>query len=287
MKCGQTATDIDRETFEAIQKQFILNKQESIRSNTHREELGLLRAGYIFCGICHRRMQVTYRPPSKTGNRYVGPAYTCRQKTVPDLGIVLNHRTNIGMQLIDSIAWEKVIAVLQNYPFVRARVEELREANKPVVDSASIESSLERIRRSMQNLYRLAEQATDDETIAHLTQRMNELEKQKRDAEALLYDIADDEEERTEIETEITKFEEWAQTVRPLLTDPTYEPSYEEKRLAVRILGLHVTVFPTRGDFPYRYHVGVTIPAIMKKLSSGTNEGWIVDPTTLGLSQAH
>jgi hypothetical protein len=51
-----------------------------------------------------------------------------------------------------------------------------------------------------------------------------------------------------------------------LLPDPSYTPSYEELRLAVRILGLKVTVFPTTGEWPYRYRIDVTVPAILAKM---------------------
>jgi hypothetical protein len=53
----------------------------------------------------------------------------------------------------------------------------------------------------MQNLYRLAENATDDETIAHIAERMNELEGQKREVERLLDVFADDAEEMAVVQT--------------------------------------------------------------------------------------
>lgn len=137
-----------------------------------------------------------------------------------------------------------------------------------VVDVEDIEATIENIRRAMQNLYNMAEKATDDETMVNITERMNNLEKQKRDAEALLYDLEDEEEELAEI----VKFEQWAEKVRPLLANPSYTPSYEELRLAVRILGIRVTVYPTAGEWPYRYKIDVTVPAIIAKLHCVTND---------------
>lgn len=262
---------IDRETQEEILKQLKINREESIRNNHHRDELGLLRAGHIYCGVCGHRMQVVYAT-EKDIVRRSSHRYRCQKQDGKSRGAMFQHLTQIRMPMIDRIAWEKVVATLQNYELVRARVAELREQNAPAIDSSSIEETLENIKRAMQNLYRLAEQATDDETIAHLTERMNNLEKQKRDAEALLYDAADDEEERLEIEREITKFEKWAESVRPFLTDPKYTPSYEEMRLAVRILGVRVTVHPTQGEWPYRYKIDITVPAIMEKVNSVTNQ---------------
>src|SRR5215469_1777531 len=51
---------IDEETLETIIRQIRSNKQDSVRNNQHREELGLLRSGYIFCGICGKRMILKY-----------------------------------------------------------------------------------------------------------------------------------------------------------------------------------------------------------------------------------
>ncbi len=95
---------------------------------------------------------------------------------------------------------------------------------------------------------------------------MNQLEGQKRQAEAMLSDLADEEEKFAEVEKQLHKFEEWAAQVRPLLADPSYTPSYEELRLAVRILGMYVTVYPSRGDYPFRYQIEVRVPQIMKGL---------------------
>lgn len=254
---------IDKETFEKIQRQLAYNKQDSLRNSNHPQELGLLRAGYIYCGICKRRMHMVY-PDEATGRDT--PRYVCRQKSGSNQSIMLTHRTQIRVPAIDRSAYEKIIEVINNPSWVRARVEELRVENKPVVNAMDVEETIENIRHSMQNLYKLAEKATDDETLAHLTERMHNLEKQKRDAEALLFDIEDDEEERAAIEAEIVKFEKWAEEVRPYLTDPDYLPSYEELRLAVHILGVKVIVFPTEGDYPYRYQIDVTVPEIMKKL---------------------
>ena len=113
----------------------------------------------------------------------------------------------------------------------------------------------------------MAENATDDETIVHLTQRVNELEKEKRDAQAMLYMLEDDAEEREAIEKELQRFEKWVASVQPSLTDPSYvaTANYTELRMAVRILGIRVTVYPTIGEYPFRYQVDITVPGLLAK----------------------
>ena len=74
-------------------------------------------------------------------------------------------------------------------------------------------------------------------SIETLGVMMNDLERQKREAEGKLFDLDEDAEERSAVEAEIFKFERWVEKVQPLLTNPRYTPSYEEQRLAVRIRG--------------------------------------------------
>ena len=131
---------------------------------------------------------------------------------------------------------------------------------------AVVEATTENIRRQMHNLYKRTQNATDDETIETLTVMMKDLERQKHEAQAMMYDIAEDEEEQEAVEEELVKFEQWVKKVQLFLTDPTYEPSYEEKRLAVRILGITATVYPASGDYPFRSQVDVTIPTIVSKV---------------------
>ena len=224
-------------------------------------EIGLLRSGYIFCGIFGRKMHVQYPSSGKKGGR---PCYRCRQK--PGNVHALNHIALINVIQLDKLAWQKVLEVLRNPEMIRARVQQLREENIVPIDTDVVQHTIAAIESQMQNLFELAKHATTDATISQLGQMMEDLEKQRRDAEAMVFDLEDEEEERAAIEKEIQKFEQWVEKVKPFLLDPSYNPSYEEKRLAVRILGLRVTVYPTTGDYPYRYQIDVTVPEITGKI---------------------
>ncbi|MGI9060866.1 MAG: hypothetical protein ACR2H5_20060 [Ktedonobacteraceae bacterium] len=111
-------------------------------------------------------------------------------------------------------------------------------------------------------------------TIDSLDMMMQELEKQKLEAEVLLFDASDEEEERLKLEQEIQGFEAWAIQARVLVNDPTWTPTYEEKRNAVRALGVVASVYPASGDHPYRYKIDITVPEIMKKVSSDHMYCW-------------
>ena len=270
---------IDTDTWLDIQSQLEINKEEAMRNNSHpKEELGLLRAGYIFCGVCGNRMHVAY-PSTPAKQRGCSPWYSCQQKNgmTKEHG---RHRTQIHIPLIDEVAKETIIAVLKHPAWIRAKVEELLAETKPVINASDVQVTIENIKRAMQNLYDLATTATTDDTMAEIKLRMNALEEQRREAEGFLYDIADEEEERAELEAEIVKFEEWADEVRPLLTNPAYiaHASYDELRLALRIIGVKITVYPSGGNYPHRYKVEVTVPKIMKKLYCGNNDPLLLRP---------
>lgn len=170
------------------------------------------------------------------------------------------------MRTIDNAVKEKIAESLTHPEIIRARVEELRAQRKPSFDVESIHATIAETNRSIENFLELARHATTSGMIATLATQMNDLENQKRSAEKLLFAVEDAETEAAEIEAELTKFEKWASEVRPFLTDPLYleKATYDELRLAVRILGVRVTVFPTGSE--HRFTIDITIPEIMKKL---------------------
>jgi hypothetical protein len=117
------------------------------------------------------------------------------------------------------------------------------------------------------NLWKLAQAATDDDSLTSLQGFLNDLERQKREAEAMLFDIEEEEELKEKLAAEINRFEEWAEKVRPDLTDPSYQPNYAEKRAAIRILGITAKVYPKKGDYPDRFTIDVRPPDIVSLLS--------------------
>ncbi len=266
---GTAPALIDCETFEKIQMQLEWNKQDSIRNNKHHQDLGILRAGYAYCGICSRRLNVVYNPPATKGGPEK-PFYACRRKAGTD-DVSCNHNTRISLHLLDAAAWERVLEHIRQPELVRAKIAALREENRPVITTDDVSLTVENIEHKMANLYQLAMEATNDDTLTALKALMKDLEKQKRKAEAMLYDIEEDDEERAELEKEIVKFEKWVTTVQPMLTNPEYVPSYEEKRLAVHTLGVRAIVYPTTEDWPYRCDIDITVPKIMEKLKDCIN----------------
>jgi site-specific DNA recombinase len=129
---------ISKETFDRIQSQIKSNKAESIRNNKQ-ENVGLLRAGYIFCGVCGNAMHVA--PPSKAERGFIH-RYCCRRDAGGNLGIEYNHRTQISIKLIETEAKAKIVEMLLRPELVGAKVEEIRDELKPTFDTTDLEETI-------------------------------------------------------------------------------------------------------------------------------------------------
>ncbi|HKF35511.1 MAG TPA: recombinase family protein [Ktedonobacteraceae bacterium] len=259
---------ISKETFDLIQAQIKSNKAVSSRDEKPARDAGLLRGGYIFCGVCGYRMHLNRPSAAELQRRpYESPRYQCVQSKGGNGGIVANHRTQIRMPLIERAVRERIAAILLQPALVQAIVDGIRYAQKPAVDTTSIEEFIASVDQSIQRLSQLTEYATTDDTSAELAQRVSSLEAQKRQAENLLCSITGDDAGRPAVEVELATFEAWVKRVRPFLTDPGYfeAATFDELRLAVKILGIRVTVYPTGGAWDHRYTIDVTAPGTAQK----------------------
>jgi DNA invertase Pin-like site-specific DNA recombinase len=260
VQLGQIAPVIvSQEVFDAVQERFAINKEESMRNSKRpKEELGFFRTGYARCGICRGSMAIR----NNAHGRQRSPEYYCNRKYADDV----RHNVSISMDVLDSAGLTYMREVLAKPDLVREWVLALREENRRKIDPGALEASLLDIKRQMHNLFELAKNATDQETIDSLAVVMGELEKQKRGIQRSLDEITDDEENRLLIEAEITRFEQWAKDVRESLSSDEFTPGYEDIRLAVRCMGLRCIVFPAHGDHPFRHRFFFSPPKIMQHL---------------------
>lgn len=262
---------VDEEKFAKILFHRSANKNESMRNNQHEtEELGLVRNGYCRCMICGRTMILDY-PSEAARLKNSKPAYRCQQRASKNQGILHNHNTYILLDRVDNAVKEKIRETLLDVSWVRARVDELRNKNKQVVNPTEVHARLEELQTELDNLFDLARYATKEKTREKLGLQMQDIERQQREAEALLYDMEDEEEDRATIEKEIVRFEKWAEEVRPNLTNPLYlqnEAIYSELRLAVRILGIVVRCYPVQGDWPFQFDIQVKAPEVLARIDS-------------------
>ncbi len=192
------------------------------------------------------------------------PDYSCyRNDGLQD--IIHHHSNSISVHVLDDAAWRVALEYIRKPELVRQRVEEIRREHAIDTHSDIIKEKLANAEKRAHNINLLAETANDEDTITNLQRRLAEIEKEKRDLRALLFDAEEQEEVQEKILAEVAKFEDWAYTVQPLLGDPYYEPSYEEKRLACVILGIQATIYPS--STTERIQIDVAPPSILRVVS--------------------
>jgi Recombinase/Resolvase, N terminal domain len=87
----------DRETYDRVQEQLKLNKENALRSNKPYNQLGLLRVGYVRCGVCSKSMRGHYY----NTNRKQGPDYCCKVNNGKD-DLLHHHCVSINMEVVDT-----------------------------------------------------------------------------------------------------------------------------------------------------------------------------------------
>ena len=137
----------NRETYDRVQEQLRINKENALRSNKPYNHLGLMRVGYIKCAICGRSMRGHYYNP----NHKQGPDYRCKVNNGKD-GLLDHHSVNINMDYVDTRAWQYALTYISDPQLIRAKVEQIREKAKLPVDASVTKSSLADIARQMNNL---------------------------------------------------------------------------------------------------------------------------------------
>lgn len=259
---------VSAELFERVQMRLKENKNYASRSKKE-PPAELLRCGHAVCGICGYRMHVQRNYYIRKRCAKPQPnEYFCRKNTGKE-GVPNRHNISITVHALDEAAWILAVKYIKDPYLITDRVEELREVHKITGDAEDVATKLEDVRRRFANLYKLAQASTDNDTMDSLAIHLKALEKEKRDLERMYRDIVDEDEIKQAIQEEITRFEEWANKVRPYLGEPTYEAIYEEKVLAIRVLGIRAKVYPA--TYPERFEFEV-VPA------RGTSPQWAASP---------
>jgi site-specific DNA recombinase len=180
---------IDEVTARAVEQYLAINRAQSARNN-HDPEATLLRGGFIKCGYCGANMYGFYR-----GERS-GWLYTCRSRRMQHGEVVEcpGGKFTITASIVDTKAWGYIQRELAAPHFIHDAVDQWREQNKPGSDkiTANLEAmdgQLGRLRASTDNLSLAIGEASEGETRALLTKRLDEVNKQIRALEQVKRDL--------------------------------------------------------------------------------------------------
>lgn len=232
---------VSDETFERVQVRLALNAEMSPRNNKHPKDT--IMRGFVYCGICKRRMHVKHYVNS-SGNHTQQSCYKCARNDGIDEALH-KHTISISCAHLEAEAWQFAILHIQNPQLLRDHIMSLQEQIPETNHAESIEESIAKLDKAIQNLYKLAEVAID---TTDLEERLVDLQLKKRDLERLHKGTISSEEKYEQVRVALDRFHAWAISQREFLDDPTYEVTKEDKLAAVVYLGIKATVLPEKGN---------------------------------------
>jgi site-specific DNA recombinase len=253
---------IDEQTFKLAQEILSLNKLESDRNNPKSKD-DLLRCGFIRCGYCKRVMTST---ETKTGSRKKkGTAtryYMCFYRYRSNRRCM--HSPSISCKKIDNAVWDYVGKLIQDFSLVEKAIALAKEKGDFLPDLESILASIESAKSNQDQLlddlkekdekgtYKLKGRSRDlvIEELGQVDDYLVELEEEKEK-------ILQGQLKWEEMQKEVDKFVAWCLNARE--TYPT--ASFEEKRRALRMLGITVYVYRDGDpDHTDKYEIRLKVP---------------------------
>ena len=251
---------IDAATFDKAQEILKYNKLDS-RRNNHAPEDTLLRSGFIRCGYCKRAMTVNRREyKRKTVSPHKEVVYRCAYRTMGNPPC--KEAPRIDAEVLDPIVWQYVGEVIQDFSLVEKAVALAKDNHSYLPDLHGIENSIR------------SAQVQQDQLVADLKQAENGIPKLKGRARQLVLDelekieeyLSDLEDEKRQIlvgqieeekiQAEVDRFIAWCLNSRETYPNATYE----EKRRALRMLGIVVYIYRSDDENHERYEITVRIP---------------------------
>ncbi len=225
---------IDGETFTLVQRRLERNKEEAARNNKHPKD-ALLRCGIALCAYCGCYLNVQRH----TGHGRNRKEYFCKKRSSRHGE---RHNVAISVAILDAIVWQEAVAHIKDPEKIKQKVAEARAQRHSLEERSKLTVRLERVKKKLQNIATLAEDAEDEDVLENYRRRQRELEQEKAGIESLLADVEISEEQERRIQEAITRFEHWCERIHPSVDNPQCEISYDEKRDAICMLGIKVLV---------------------------------------------
>jgi hypothetical protein len=230
---------------EEVIKNLQCNQQFSMRNN-QQEEPELFRGGLAKCGNCGR----TATPNSGRHGRY----YRC--SGISNLHKCPGCSTNI--LTVEKAGWGVVLEIIHNPSKIDEALEKQKSKDPTASRREHIGKKLAENRKKQKNLRRNHIRASEEgeldrETIEEYTLRMKQLKQEEQQLET---EYADDDKIHREWEKaqrELERLHKKCATMREKLKDPTYTPSYKEKRDMIEFLGITVILWERGHINPQTY----------------------------------
>jgi site-specific DNA recombinase len=249
---------IDDVCFAQAQERIEINRLESARHNPIVEE-SLLRAGFIKCGYCGLNMRV--HRSFKRGIKHI--EYDCPRSRVynPCNG------PSIFANIIDPLAWRYVGELVEDFSLVEEAIRIVRgEKSRSPYNLQSIDNSMKIAKGQQEQLLKDLRKKDDEgnfklrgrtrdlvlDDLSKLEEYMDDLVEERR--KVSLGQI-----ELDKMEEDIDKFVAFVTNIKEKINSATYE----EKRMAMRMLGLIVFVYKENDPVHKRHEMKIRVPQIV------------------------
>jgi len=260
---GTIPAIISKETFDIVQNIMANALNESTRNNKHSQD-ALLRAGYITCGYCGHNLQAIGINREVFDRRRQMLAirksyYMCNKaRIVPKTCTGATITTSV----IDNIVWQYVGEILDDLSNIQEALELLKTKQAQEYDIPAIERSIENNKREVIKLAKDI-RGLDGYGRDVLINEMREIEEKIRRLEEEKVQALPNAKKLEQQKAEIDNFLQWAKDMNGRYEEATYD----EKRTALRILGIKVVVYKEKDKEHERYEIQVGLTQLYSNLA--------------------
>src|SRR6266849_659620 len=266
---GTIPAIISKETFDAVQSILDHAQNEATRNNKNPQQ-ALLRAGYIKCGYCGQNMQAMGRNREGFDRKRQKPYmkkcyYMCnRARIVPKTCT----GATITADVIDYVVWDYISSLLKDPSDIKQALELLKDKQEKEYDIAAIDRSIENNKREVVKLakdIKGLEGYSRDVLLAEMRELEENIKKLEQEKAQATPNAAKLEKQKAEV----NNFLQWTEEMK----GRHHETTYDEKRIALRILGIKVYVYKECDKEHERYKIQVGLTQLYSDLARDRQHG--------------
>lgn len=264
---GTVPAIVEESVFQLVQEKLKINANDSPRNNKHPGE-AILRCGFIKCGYCLRTMTAGRGSQKRRKHPEMLQDYRCNYRYRGSKRC--QEAPQISIQRIDAEVWEYVGEIIQDFSIVQEAISLLKKCNPEEPNLTGIEHSI-MLAEASQNQLLVDLKQVDNDGLPKIKGRarqlmLDDLEKSEKYLEELIL-------ERSKILKGLVNFQMMQEDIDIFLawclnakeTYPT--ATYDEKRRALRNLGIEVFVYREDDEEHKRFDIRVRMPDIVRHRS--------------------
>jgi site-specific DNA recombinase len=251
--------------WERVQARLEIDQKEAFKNNDHPEEF-LLRAGFVFCGICGRRMRCNRRVRGRE-KQWVSLRYMCTTHSDLNSTEATCPGLSVNAHKLDAIAWGYVNELTNETELLMEAIHAAMESNSQDSDMAAISNTIAtweaRRDQYVEDLRNpsLRGRARDIilQELSQTEEMIEQLHLERRKVSTIGID-------RAQMNRQYEILLKWLQRVRQEgRQEECEELTYNLKRDFLQFLGLEVYIYKTDKRYQdMQYRIEITMPELAR-----------------------